>query len=110
MVNGKTPATSCLSRRARFSYVGVSPTFKGRRGTAMEIALISIIAVLFVLVGVVAVKGRRGRRAAREQELSEARVTAGKAKAQQEGARSRQAGVRAAHAERAQKVDSDTNE
>jgi hypothetical protein len=76
----------------------------------MEIALIGIIAVLFVLVGVVSMKGRRGKRAAREQELTEARVTAGKAKEQQEGARARQADVRAAHAERAQKVDSDTNE
>jgi hypothetical protein len=76
----------------------------------MEVAIISFIAVLFVLVGVVSVKGRRGRRAAREQELTEARVTAGKAKVQQESSRARQAGVRAAHAERAPKIDSDTNE
>ena len=76
----------------------------------MEVALISIIAVLLVLAGVVSVKGRRGRRAAREQEETEARVTAGKAKAQQERSTARQVGVRAAHAERAPEVDSDTNE
>jgi hypothetical protein len=76
----------------------------------MDVVLIIIIAVLFVLVGVVAVKGRRGRQATREQERTEAGVTAEKAKAQQEGSLARQAGVRAAHAERAPKVDSDGNE
>jgi hypothetical protein len=76
----------------------------------MEVALISIIAVLFVLVGVVSMKGRSGRRAARQQEETDARVTAEKGKAHQERSTARQVGVRAAHAERAPEVDSDTNE
>ena len=43
-------------------YVGDSPTFEGREGPAMEVALISVIAVLFVLAAFVNLKGRRGRR------------------------------------------------
>jgi hypothetical protein len=76
----------------------------------MDVAIIGIIAVLFVLVGVVIVKARRGSRAARNQEQAEAGVRAGKAEAQHDRSRARQADVRAAHAERASKVGSDTDE
>jgi Na+-transporting methylmalonyl-CoA/oxaloacetate decarboxylase gamma subunit len=76
----------------------------------MDVALIIIVAVLFVLVAVVSLKGRRARRAAWEHEQGEARVTAEKGKAQQERSSARQADVRAAHAERASKVGSDTDD
>jgi Na+-transporting methylmalonyl-CoA/oxaloacetate decarboxylase gamma subunit len=76
----------------------------------MEIALIIVIAVLFVLAVVVSLKGRRAQRASREDEQAEARVIAEKAEAQGERSTARQAGVRAASAERASEVGSDTDE
>jgi Na+-transporting methylmalonyl-CoA/oxaloacetate decarboxylase gamma subunit len=76
----------------------------------MDVALIIIIAVLFLLAAIVTLKGRRGRQAAREQEQAEAGVRAGEAEAQHGESQRRQAGVRAAHAERASKVGSDTDE
>jgi hypothetical protein len=76
----------------------------------MDVAIIIIIAVLFALVLVITVQGQRARRAGREHEDAEARVTAGKAEAQHEESLRRQAGVKAAHAERAPKVRSDTDE
>ena len=76
----------------------------------MEVVLIIIIAALFVLVAVVSLKGRRAQRATREDEEGEARVIAEKANAQAERSTARQAGVRAASAERASEVGSDTDE
>lgn len=76
----------------------------------MEIALIIIVAVLLALVPVVALKGGRARRAVREHDQGEARITAEKAKAQQERSSARKAGVRAERAERASKVSSDSDD
>jgi Na+-transporting methylmalonyl-CoA/oxaloacetate decarboxylase gamma subunit len=76
----------------------------------MVVALIIIVAVLLVLVAVINLKGRRTRRATREHEQHEARVTAEKGKAQHERSSARQAGVRAAYAERPQKAGSDPDE
>jgi hypothetical protein len=76
----------------------------------MEVALIIMVAVFFLLVAVVSLKGRRARGAAQEHEQDEARITAEKGKAQHERSSARQADVRAAHAERASKVGSDTDE
>ena len=76
----------------------------------METALIIIVAVLFALVAVVTLKGRRARRATREHEQREARVSAEKGKAQHERSSARQAGVRAAYAERPQEAGSDPDE
>jgi hypothetical protein len=76
----------------------------------MVVALIIIAAVLLVLVAVINLKGWRTRRATREHEQDKARVTAEKGKAQHERSSARQAGVRAAYAERPQKVGSDTDE
>ena len=76
----------------------------------MEVALIIIVAVLFVLVAAVNLRGRRARRATREHEQDEARSIAEEGKAQHERSLARQAGVRAAHAERASKVGSDSDE
>jgi Na+-transporting methylmalonyl-CoA/oxaloacetate decarboxylase gamma subunit len=76
----------------------------------MEIALIIIVAVLFALVAVVTLKGRRARRATGKHEQDEARVTAERGKAQHERSSARQAGVRAAYAERHQKADPDPDE
>jgi hypothetical protein len=76
----------------------------------MDVALIVIIAVLFLLVAVVSLKGRRARGATRDREQGEARITAEKGKAQQERSSTRQADVRAAYAERASNVGSDTDD
>ena len=76
----------------------------------MEIALIIMVVVLLAIVSVVALKGRPARRAVREHEQGEARVRAEKGKAQQERSSARQADVRAAHAERASNVGSDTDD
>ena len=76
----------------------------------MEIALIIIAAVLLAFVAVVTLKGRRARRATREHERGEARVIAEQAKVQHEESEHRQAGVRAAHAERASKSGLGTDE
>jgi hypothetical protein len=76
----------------------------------MDVAIILISAVLFALVLFITVQGQRARRAAREHEQAEARVTAGKAEAQHEKSLRRQAGARAAHAEGAPKVGTDTDE
>jgi hypothetical protein len=76
----------------------------------MEVVLIIVIALLLVLAAVVGLSGRGARRATREHEQNEARVIADKAKVQQERSATRQADVRAAHAERVSKVDHDTDE
>jgi uncharacterized membrane protein YccC len=76
----------------------------------MEIAIIVLVAVLFAFVAVLTLKGRRARRAMREHEQDEARAIAEKGKAQHERSSARQAGVRAAYAERPQKAGSDTDE
>jgi Na+-transporting methylmalonyl-CoA/oxaloacetate decarboxylase gamma subunit len=76
----------------------------------VEVALIIVVAVLFVLVAVVMLKGRRARGEAWERKQGEARVTAEKAKGQQERSAARQADVRAAHPERASNVGSDSDD
>jgi Na+-transporting methylmalonyl-CoA/oxaloacetate decarboxylase gamma subunit len=76
----------------------------------MVVALIIVVAVLLVLVAVIGLKGRGARRATREHEQDEARVTAEKARAQHERSSVRQAGVRAAYAERHQKVGPDSDD
>ena len=76
----------------------------------MDLALVIVIAVLFAVVVVIMLKGRRARRAAWEREQGEARVIAEEGKAQQERSSARQADVRAAHAERATRVDTDFDE
>jgi Na+-transporting methylmalonyl-CoA/oxaloacetate decarboxylase gamma subunit len=76
----------------------------------MGVALIIIAAVLIALVVVITVRGQRADRTVREREQAEARVTAGKAEAQLEESLSRRADVRAAHAERAKREGSDTDE
>ena len=76
----------------------------------MEVALIIVVAVFFVLAAVIGVQGLIKSRAARNQEQAEAGVTAGKVEAQHDRSRVRQADVRAAHAERASNVGSDTDE
>jgi type II secretory pathway component PulM len=75
----------------------------------MVVALIIMVAVLLVLVAVISLKGWRPRQAMRKHEQDEARVTAEKGKAQHERSSARQADVRAAYAERPQKVGSDTD-
>jgi Na+-transporting methylmalonyl-CoA/oxaloacetate decarboxylase gamma subunit len=80
------------------------------RGPGVEVVLISVVGVLLVLVAVVTLTGRRGRRAASKQKQAEAGVTAENAEAQHDRSLARQADVRAAHAERASKAGSDTDD
>jgi hypothetical protein len=76
----------------------------------MEVALVILVAVLLVLIVWVSAQGLIKSRAARQQEQSEAGVTAGEAEAQHGRSVARQADARAAHAERSSEVGSDTDE
>jgi hypothetical protein len=76
----------------------------------MEDALMIVLALLILLIAAISVRGLLKSRAGRKQEQAEAGVRAGEAEAQHDRSLARQAGVRAARAERAPTVDSDTNE
>ena len=76
----------------------------------MEVALMIFLALLIALIAGISVRGLLKSRAGRKQEQAEAGVRAGEVEAQHDRSLARQAGVKAARAERAPKVDSETNE
>jgi Virulence factor BrkB len=96
------------SWRTRFRYVRGSASFRGREAemsVALAIVVVTVLlAILFVLL--VTFIGTREPRAGRKRREGRDRVRAGEAEAQHERSRSRQAGVKDAHAEGSSQVGS----